>query len=311
MCFPWFCSRHCQSKAKKKNRSYKGRKGFKLSYKFKLVPSEDVILLVPKPTGRTVSRNLEYALLLPRLQVCKMGDTSHFRAPLSEAYVTAPNRQNTKSCDCPGCHHPKTGEDPLDVEGETTPELQTWSPDLNYSLPNHQARIGPAFLVNSDLMGSRPRLDLSGLDPKLMSYAPVYVCPRSAAHISFPIIDYSTSLLKPGTSWPHFYMAIAPKYATLMDLRTTLTPKGSGTLLTARSLADGSTTDISSFSDIFDLRCKIIQLEIVDIPEREKSENNSEKGKTKEKVKPDVFGFPGFSAARTSGSKRRDGWKKK
>lgn len=120
----------------------------------------------------------------------------------------------------------------------------------------------------------------SGLPPS-SSFPEVYVCPRSVPHISFPVVDLSTRNHAPGAAaLPRFSVAIVPKCATAEDLVTTLSPHGSGTRLKARLMRDSSAVDvlddwgrpvqsqILSVDDIAELRCSIIQLEVVDGGER-------------------------------------------
>ncbi|KAI1869313.1 uncharacterized protein JN550_005943 [Neoarthrinium moseri] len=233
-------------------------------------------------------------------------------------------RHISNECDCPKCRQPRTTymfhDDSTDDDRLAPEPMRT-----EHSAAHPQSRPVPSPSNSRGLSSGSSTMALparstsptpaSGLHPSPMTYPQIYVSPRSLPHLSFPVVDYSTKSWDSGTQWPHFYMALAPKCATLGDLRTALTPKGSGTRLTARSHADASPVEISTFHDLNELRCSIIQLEILDdinttkpLDKSGKSDRRAEEGK-EETVRfglahPHGYGYSGDSRRKVSHKKR-------
>jgi hypothetical protein len=227
--------------------------------------------------------------------------------------AAATKRSTVNDCDCDRCRevnawHEAHVAESVPERDETVPEHSHTanhhsSPSENEGQSLHVSPAAPSIKSNPtvNISATAP----SSLHPAFMAYPQIYVCPRSAAHLSFPVVDYSRDRWDPVPPWPHFYMAIAPDCASLGDLRTTLAPKGSGLRLGARSLEDGSNVEITRFGDITELRCRTIQLEVwgdewLSPPMKtgKHAEKKSEKGKTSM-----PFCFPPGCGDKASGKK--------
>ncbi|KAK9414551.1 hypothetical protein SUNI508_11124 [Seiridium unicorne] len=337
MCLPLFCPRRCDGKAKRGTKSYKNHAKSKAqrSSQASSVGFEVKIRLLRKRRAASPARGPEYPLSLPRVQLVMMAEPSNIHAsPFPNDFGIGSSFPSHGPCFCSRYHNSDGVQDPLvdsdddnfgpEKPGRYYPANQDWHSTPVRSTPSHHAYGHPGRSVNYTHPDSAFDAVPLQLHPAFTSYPQIYVYPRSTTHVSFPVVDYSSSHWESETPWPHCYMAIAPRSATVLDLKATLTPKGSDTQLTARSLDDGNSIDLASFYDITDLRCKIIQLEVRDTHTKEKSpaegsaegsaekpaKKKTDKGKGKEELRSEPRAYEDLHGASKSGFQRRAGRKK-
>ncbi|KAI0124809.1 hypothetical protein BJ170DRAFT_597664 [Xylariales sp. AK1849] len=255
---------------------------------------------VPTASGQAVER-LEKT---PSPSACAVMEDSPQFQPLSPLWgnsTASSKRPVTNPCNCPRCRQHRgfaraqgNAAESDDDEAATEPALLPQTANFACAYDHaeyHTPASGPS--VQSSVSTPSNHHVPENLNSGFMVHPQVYVYPRSLPHLSFPIVDYSTNRSSGAPAWPHFYVAIVPNCATLNDLRTTLSPKGSGTFLSARSLDNGQNVEISIFADVTELRCNTIQLEVRDNETKTRhAEKKPEKGKGKDKTMPVSFGFP-------------------
>ncbi|ETS73306.1 hypothetical protein PFICI_14911 [Pestalotiopsis fici W106-1] len=230
-----------------------------------------------------------------------------------------PQRRTTGDCQCHYCRNSRiSSETSEEEESNRSTSSGTMAGDGRFPHYNPIARSPQQFLSPDISFG----FDSTGaafqehheLDTAFTAHYPqLFVWPRTAAHISFPVVDYSENRWPANTPWPHFYMAIAPESARIEDLKTALTPKGSGTILTARSRMDGEQMSVDLFLDITKLRCNAMQLEITTVEEGHErtkfTHKKSEKPRDRERPKPIPFGFHAHRSASTPNPVRKNSQK--
>lgn len=349
VCLPWLYLRHCQKMPARRVRPNKERRGgqrHKKNSKRSSDTSRERFSNPPQPHDCPLEGGRQYSPSRPRVQIVKMaGKGGGQSLPRQESAETNPNRQHMVSRAgqqvefSRGSHFSSLHDDSIAREPggnwynrwadsrETTTNHQlgsTMNGDWaargrgnrptawDYATPgSHAFSVGHASEA-SDSTASAPQMYAPELHLAFASYHQIYVCPRSTPHISFPIVDYNTKRWRPGTPWPEFYMAIAPKSASVDDLKTTLAPRGSGIFLSACSSTNGDWVKLSTFKNITDLRCSTFQLEVRDIPSkdiRKTARDGPQMGRERQKDKSDPLGVPGHSASKGSGPTHRDGRK--
>lgn len=316
MCFPSYCLRQEQQQAETETSSYKDR--LRLRKTKQNSPGN------PSSTGRVVSLILdphhtpkapspETYPSSPIIQIVKMeagqADPRFDSSPEIMMTSALPRPLPNEDCRCRDCQPPRSvspqvinQEDPQRYYHSPTWSFWTDRSPLSSGSPVRGQHDGPHYTqqeaspepsTRSESVGSTTR-GAPELDPAFMSYPQIYVTPRTAAHISFPVVDYSHNRWRADTPWPHFYMAVAPQAASIEDLKLTLAPKGSGTVLMARSYADGEQCPVEMFFDLTELRCETIQLEVQAEEGHDRTkpaEKRQEPRRGKEKQKPVPFGL--------------------
>jgi hypothetical protein len=308
-------------------RSYKNHGRSKKSKRNSLVNQtspEEKVLLVSGHRNIYVSPNQPSAPpSLLEIDIIKMANVPSVENSPTMMRGSLPQRRTTGDCPCPKCRDLRISPDlSEDEEHDSTGQssgtvdhgVPRWEPMArSYFQQPHRYFLSPESSFSSDSTGPTGQ-NHRELDPAFTSnYPQLYVWPRAAVHISFPVVDYSDNHWPADTPWPHFYMALAPESAVVEDLKTALAPKGSGTILTARSRVDGEEMSVDSFFDITKLRCSIMQLEIV-VREGEgrpkATEKRSEYRRDMERPKPIIpFDIRGRIPASTPGTIRINSYK--